>query len=62
MIKNVIRWIFVIRSFEVNAVKSFWGIKVDNKLTFEDHVEDCAKKRAVQKSQCCGKNFVFNEI
>ena len=23
--KKVIRWIFVIRSFQVRAVKSFWG-------------------------------------
>ena len=36
--KKVIRWIFVMRSFQVRAVKSFGGIKIDNKLTFEEHV------------------------
>ena len=54
------------KNFWSTCNEKFLGIKVDNKLTFEDHVEDCAKKRTVQKSQsksqCCGKNFVFNDI
>ena len=37
------------------------GIKIDNKLTFEEHVQGLCKK-ASQKGQCCGKNFIFNEI
>ena len=37
------------------------GIKIDNKLTFEEHVEgQCKMKQS--KSQCSGKNFIFNEI
>ena len=33
----------------------------DNKLTFEEHVERLCKK-SQSKSQCSGKNFIFNEI
>ena len=59
MIKNVIRWIFVIRGFQVRVVKSFWGIENDNKLTFEEHVEGLCEKTSQKVS---GKNFIFNEI
>ena len=39
--------------------EKFFGIKIDNKLTFEEHVEGLCKK-ASQKVN--GKNFIFNEI
>ena len=41
--------------------EKFLEIKVDNKLTLEEHMEGLCKK-ASSKSQCCGKNFIFNEI
>ena len=31
-------------SFQVRSVKSFWGIKIDIKLTFEEHVEGLCKR------------------
>ena len=40
VIKKVIRWIFVMRS----CSETFLGIKTDNKLTFEEHVEGLCKK------------------
>ena len=52
--KKVIRWIFVRRSFQVHTVKSFWGIKINNKLTFEEHVEGLCKK-ASQKASAVAK-------
>ena len=39
--------------------KLLW-IKIDNKLTFEEHVEGLCKK-ASQKA-CSSKNFIFNEV
>ena len=36
-------------SFQVRSVKRFWGIKIDIKLTFEEHVEGLCK-RASQKA------------
>ena len=35
------------------------GIKNDNKLTFEEHVEELCKKASQKVS---GKSFIFNEI
>ena len=35
------------------------GIKIDSKLTFEEHVQGLKNQ---SKSQCSGKNFFFNEI
>ena len=35
------------------------GIKIDNKLTFEEHVEELCKKASQKFS---GKNFIFNEV
>ena len=35
------------------------GIKIDNKLTFEEHVEELCKKASQKVS---GKSFIFNEI
>ena len=41
--------------------KTLLGKRIDNKLSFEENVEGlCKKKRS--KSQCSGKNFIFNEI
>ena len=37
------------------------GIKIDNKPTFEEHVEGLCKK-SQSKSQCPDKNFIFNEV
>ena len=35
--------------------------RIDNKLSFEENADGlCKKKRS--KSQCSGKNFIFNEI
>ena len=42
--KKVITWIFVIRSFQVSAVKIFLGLKTDNKITLEEYVEGLCKK------------------
>ena len=39
--------------------KTFLGIKNDNKLTFEEQVEELCKKASQKVS---GKNFIFNEI
>ena len=39
--------------------KKFLGIKNDNKLTFEEQVEELCKKASQKVS---GKNFIFNEI
>ena len=36
------------------------GIKIDNKHTFEEHVEELCRKASQNAS--AGKNFVFNEI
>ena len=44
------------RSFQVHTVKSFWGIKINNKLTFEEHVEGLCKK-ASQKVSAVAKIF-----
>ena len=41
--KKVIRWMFVIRSFQVHAVKRFWGWKLIISFTFEEHVEGLCK-------------------
>ena len=39
--------------------EKFLGIKNDNKLTFEEHVEGLCEKASQKVS---GKNFIFNEI
>ena len=39
--------------------ETFMGIKNDNKLTFEEHVEGLCKKASQKVS---GRNFIFNEI
>ena len=39
--------------------EKFLGIKNDNKLTFEEHVEGLCKKTSQKVSD---KNFIFNEI
>ena len=39
--------------------EKFLGIKNDNKLIFEEHVEELCKKASQKVS---GKNFIFNEI
>ena len=49
---------FVRRSFQVHAVKGFWGIKIDNKLTFEERVEGLCKK-ASQKKSVLWQKFCF---
>ena len=47
------------KKFSSTCSEKFLGIKTDNKLTFEEHVEGLCKK-ASQKVN--GKNFIFNEI
>ena len=38
-------------------------IKIDNKLTFEEHVEGLCKKSSQKVSgKCSDKNFIFNKI
>ena len=39
--------------------ETFSGIKNDNKLTFEEHVEGLCKKASQKFS---GKNFIFNKV
>ena len=59
--KKVITWIFVMRSFQVCTVKSFSGLKLIISLLLRKPVKNTAQKSQT-KSQCCGMNFIFNEI
>ena len=47
--KKVITWIFVMRSFQVRAVKRFSGLKLKISLLLKNTETDCAKK-PVKKS------------
>ena len=38
------------RSFQVRAVKKLLGIKIDNKVTFKEHVEELCKKASQKVS------------
>ena len=40
--------------------EKFLGIKIDNKLTFDERVERPQKSQP--KSKFCGQSFIFNEI
>ena len=42
--KNVITWIFVMRSFQVRAVKTFSGLKLIISMLLKNTQRDCAKK------------------
>ena len=39
--------------------EKFWGLKNENKLIFEEHVEGLCEKASQKVS---GKNFIYNEI
>ena len=45
--------------FSSTCSEEFLGIKNDNKLTFEEHVEGLCKKSS---QKVIGKNFIFKEI
>ena len=47
--KKVITWIFVMRSFQVRAVKRFWRLKLIIRLLLKNTERECAKK-PVKKS------------
>ena len=47
------------KKFSSTCSEKFLGIKIDNKLTFEEHVEGLCKKASQKVS---GKKFIFNEI
>ena len=59
VIKKVIKWIFVIRSLQVHAVKKFLEIKVDNKFTFEEHIEGLCKKASQKVSAVARISFLM---
>ena len=44
------------KKFSSTCSEKFLGIKIDNKLTFEEHVGGLLKSQS--KSQCCGKNEI----
>ena len=48
--KKVIRWIFVMTSSQVREKNL--GIKINNKLIFQKHLEELRKK-PINKSVCC---------
>ena len=60
MIKKVIHQVDICnQKLSSTCSEKLLGIKNDNKLTFEEHVEGLCEKASQKVS---GKNFIFNEI